>query len=461
MNKNTKRAFSYGRVEQIILIQGMGKILGKLVNWLAIPLLLVPISMSAQDIEEIVDSVDVDTYENMIIETYYTDTGELASDTIYLNNPNKDSAKITQDNLKEYDIDICYGNPRYAIISKDGKKGVYDLISQENITEMEFRELNFSRRVEGKDSIIFNMFYAKKGIKHGLLGVEESTNIVMSTWNDDPEEVYSLDDCSTIDHNIAMQAKKLLEDFIHKQHMNNAQIVILDAKSGRLKTWIALDENMEKEDAGKLLVHSCTASLAKPFHTVMALENEGLPLDSICNGMSYRQGIKTFNNEVMYQAIHRGYRRKLAEGKWIEMTDTQKPSTCPLVMAVGYNSLANEGKMIVPTMKADSVYIDDGLFSFTCIANLQDVLKVDKSQSPQLAWLDHDVNWLGYAGTEDLYGKDDKELSVPIGKQIQFAGFFPADNPLYTICIVGDIYSVDATPALFQDVVNPLAKWLK
>lgn len=436
------------------------KVYKELGKSIVLALMLLPTIVSAQEIEEIVDSMDVDPYENMIIETYYTDTGELASDTIYLNNPDEDSAKISQDDLKEYDIDICYDNPRYAVISKDGKKGIYDLVSQENITKMEFRELNFSQRVEGKDSIIFNMFYAKKGIKHGLLGVEESTNIVMSTWKDDPDEVYSLDECTTIDNNIEMQAKKLLEDLIHKQHMNNAQIVILDAKSGRLKTWIALDENMDKEDAGKLLVHSCSASLAKPFHTVMALENEGLPLDSICKGMSYRQGIKTFNNEVMYQTILRGYHRKLAEGKWMEMTDTQNPSTSPLVIAVGYNSLVNEGKMIVPTMNADSIYVDEDEFSLYCITNLQDVLKVDKSESPQLAWLDDEINWLGYAGTENIYAEDDKQRINPIGKQIQFAGLFPAENPQYTICIVADKQSIDVNPSAFQDVVNPLATWL-
>ena len=60
-----------------------------------------------------------------------------------------------------------------------------------NITEIEFRELGYSRQTETEDSTNISMFYAKKGIKHGILGVSESTNDILSIWMDDPDEVYS------------------------------------------------------------------------------------------------------------------------------------------------------------------------------------------------------------------------------------------------------------------------------
>jgi hypothetical protein len=116
--------------------------------------------------------------------------------------------------------------------------------------------------------------------------------------------------------------------------------------------------------------------------------------------------------------------------------------------------------MIIPTMKADSVNVEEDVFSANSLANLKEVLKVDRVSSPQLAWLSTDIEWLGYATTEDIFAEDDKEHNKVIGKQIAFAGCFPVEGPRYTICIVGDILSVDATPALFQDVVNPLAKWM-
>ena len=426
---------------------------------------------TAQEIIEVVDSISVDEmigdtvsadpYEGMIIETYYTDSGDLASDTIYLDDETSEWQKsLPQYDLKEYEwVDIC-NNPKYAIVTKDGKKGIYDMILHKNVTEIEYRDLGFSKQTVAEDSAHISLFYATKGIKRGIVSLYEPTNNVVSIWMDDPDELYSLDECTTIDKKITKRATKLLGNLIKVQQMENAQIVILDAKSGRLKTWVRLDRDTEKDESGKLLVHSCTGSLTKPFHTVMALENDSLSLDSTKDGVSYRQAVKACDNQMMRQAIQNGYRRSVADRKWRELTDTDNPSTSPFIMAVGYNSLANDGTMIIPTMKADSVNVEEDVFSANSLVNLKEVLKVDRVASPQLAWLSTDAEWLGYATTEDIFAEDDKEHNTVIGKQIAFAGCFPVEGPRYTICIVGDMLSVDAAPALFQDVVNPLSKWL-
>ena len=426
---------------------------------------------TAQEIIEVVDSISVDEmigdtvsadpYEGMIIETYYTDSGDLASDTIYLDDETSEWQKsLPQYDLKEYEwVDIC-NNPKYAIVTKDGKKGIYDMILHKNITEIEYRDLGFSKQTVAEDSAYISLFYATKGIKRGIVSLYEPTNNVVSIWMDDPDELYSLDECTTIDKKITKRATKLLGNLIKHQQMENAQIVILDAKSGRLKTWVRLDRDTEKDESGKLLVHSCTGSLTKPFHTVMALENDSVSLDSTMDGVSYRQAVKACDNQMMQQAIQNGYRRSVADRKWRELTETGNPSTSPFIMAVGYNSLANDGTMIIPTMKADSVNVEEDVFSANSLVNLKEVLKVDRVASPQLAWLSTDAEWLGYATTEEIFAEDDKEHNTVIGKQIAFAGCFPVEGPRYTICIVGDILSVDAAPALFQDVVNPLSKWL-
>ena len=426
---------------------------------------------TAQEIIEVVDSINVDEmigdtvsadpYEGMIIETYYTDSGDLASDTIYLDDETSEWQKsLPQYDLKEYEwVDIC-NNPKYAIVTKDGKKGIYDMILHKNVTEIEYLDLGFSKQTVAEDSAHISLFYATKGIKRGIVSLYEPTNNVVSIWMDDPDELYSLDECTTIDKKLSKKATKFLGNLMKQQEMENAQIVILDAKSGRLKTWVRLDRDTEKDESGKLLVHSCTGSLTKPFHTVMALENDSLSLDSTKDGVSYRQAVKACDNQMMRQAIQNGYRRSVADRKWRELTDTDNPSTSPFIMAVGYNSLANDGTMIIPTMKADSVNVEEDVFSANSLVNLKEVLKVDRVASPQLAWLSTDAEWLGYATTEDIFAEDDKEHNKVIGKQIAFAGCFPVEGPRYTICIVGDMLSKDATPALFKDVVNPLAKWL-
>ena len=356
-------------------------------------------------------------------------------------------------------MEICY-NPKYAIVTKDGKNGIYDMELHRNVTEIVYRDLGFSKQTMAEDSAYISLFYGTMGIKHGIISVYEPSNNVVSIWMDDPDEVYSLDECTTIDKKITKRAKRLLERFVQKEHLDNAQIVLLNAETGRLKTWIRLDADLEKDEAGKLIVHSCTGSLTNPFHTVMALENGGLSLDSVYNGVSYRQGIKKFDNVVMHQAIINGYRRSVAERKWRELTDSRNPSTSPFIMAVGYNSLAHNGTMIIPTMKEDSVNVEKDVFSPANLTSLIEVLRVDKSESPQLAWLSDGIDWFGYTTTESIYSNEDKEMKNPIGKQIQFAGVFPADNPKYTICVVGDKQSLDIEPAAFQDVVNPLSQWL-
>lgn len=400
-------------------------------SWVALALVLVPTLVTAKKRVEVIDSI--------------------SDYSIY----------VTQHDFKEFDyVDFCNENPKYAIVTKNGKQGIYDVMLHRNITEIEFREIGYSKNNEPDDSTNMTLFFAKKGIKHGIMGVSGTDNSVMSIWMDDPAEIYSLDECTTIDKKTTKRAKRLLERFIRKQQMDNAQIVILDAKTGRLKTWIALNTRAEKEDARKLLVHSCAGSLAKPFHTVMAMEKEGLSLDSICHEVSYRKGIKTYDSEEMHHAILNGYRRSAAYNKWEQLTNTQNPSTNPFIMAVGYNSLLYNGCIITPTMMADSVSIEEDVFSASNLANLREVLAVDRSESPLLAWLPTYTEWMGYAAVEDICTDGDKDHTNVIGEQIQFAGVFPADNPLYTICIVGDKYSTDASPALFQDVVDSLTKWL-
>ena len=430
-------------------------------NWLVLAVLLVPTLMTAQEVTEVVDSIEVDPNEDMIIETYYTDDGGTANDTIYLNDEANDWQKnLPQYDLKEYEwVDICY-NPKYAIVSKDGKKGIYDMVEHRNITEIVYRDLGFSKQSVAEDSAYISMFYATKGIKRGIVSVYEPTNDVVSIWMDDPDEVYSLDECTTIDKKITKKATKLLEKLIEQYQMENAQIVILDAKSGRLKAWVRLDRDTQKDEAGKLLVHSCTGSLTKPFHTVMALENDSLSLDGICGAITYRSAIRKVDDDVMRQAIMNGYRRSVAERKWRELTDTGNPSTSPFIMAVGYNCLAHHGTMIIPTLKADSVNVEKDVFTSSNVENLREVLRVDRSESPHLDWLTDDTDWYGYAMTENVYTEDDKEKSHPVGKQIQFAGLFPVEEPQYCICIVAEKNSLDASPAELGDVVNPLVKWL-
>ena len=156
----------------------------KRMNWLlglVVALLLVPTHSSAQ---EVCDSISED---DLIIDSVYTETGEIVADTFRMGERKN---VIPQYEFKEHDfVDLC-SNPKYAVVTKDGKQGIYDMILHQNLTEIEFDELGFFRRAEAEEDadIVMNMFYAKKGSQKGILSVCESDNSIFSIWMDESED---------------------------------------------------------------------------------------------------------------------------------------------------------------------------------------------------------------------------------------------------------------------------------
>ena len=118
----------------------------KRMNWLlgsVLALLLVPTHSSAQNV---CDSISED---DIIIDSVYTETGEIVADTFRLGERKKE---IPQYEIKEHDwVDLC-ANPKYAVVTKGGKQGIYDMILHQNITEIEFDELGFYRQREEMQS---------------------------------------------------------------------------------------------------------------------------------------------------------------------------------------------------------------------------------------------------------------------------------------------------------------------
>ena len=145
----------------------------KKVLFLAWVLQLVPAIMMAQGVVEVVDSAKVDPLEGMLIEVYDNEYGEEVRDTFYFDNPAEDSIKMVKINLKECEsVDVCE-NPKYAIITKDGKKGIYDMMLNQLITAIEYDELGFSCRKQMGNNTSINFFYTRIDNKEGMFSVTE------------------------------------------------------------------------------------------------------------------------------------------------------------------------------------------------------------------------------------------------------------------------------------------------
>ena len=146
---------------------------------------LIPCQILAQSIIEPVDSVWVD-----ITQCDSISEDEMVIDTVCADELMNDLPIVTQYDLKEFEwVDICY-NPKYAIVSKDGKKGIYDMMLHKNVTEIEYRDLGFSKQTVAEDSAYISMFYATKGIKRGIVSIYEPTHNVVTIRMVDPAELY-------------------------------------------------------------------------------------------------------------------------------------------------------------------------------------------------------------------------------------------------------------------------------
>lgn len=67
-------------------------------------------------------------------------------------------------------IDTC-SIAKFAIVTKNGKQGIYDLEKHENVTEIDLDVAGFSRRYVSEDGIEVFYFYVEKGIERGTIGV--------------------------------------------------------------------------------------------------------------------------------------------------------------------------------------------------------------------------------------------------------------------------------------------------
>lgn len=106
--------------------------------------------------------------------------------------------QITQHKWSKYEyVDTC--TTRYAVVHDwNGRCGIYDLEKKENITELEYRALYFSRMMELEDGNQATVFYGYKGHQEGIVSVTPSGGAV-AVMMLDKEQTYSLDSCRTID----------------------------------------------------------------------------------------------------------------------------------------------------------------------------------------------------------------------------------------------------------------------
>ncbi len=391
---------------------------------------------------------------------------------------------ITQIPLENcYRIDTCE-EKRFAIVLKDAKCGIYDLQRHENVTNIEYDVLSFSRRQIAEDNTEIFYFYAEKGIEQGIIGVYGNNNQTLGIWHDNPEYVGNLSECTTIDTAISKKCKRLLQKGMKALDGTYGQIAVIDAQNGRLKAWVALEKKDNDFSDAKLLRNVFSPRCITTIGTAAVLADIDANLeDSIDAGngaydtedglkirdhnwrtggygkMTVRDALVKKSNVAMYKMTQVAMGNERAHDVWQEMMD-HPHSTNAMEIAASTWSINHEDASVYPTLKGDSVEVAP--HNTTTPKERQYIKEVlvglNKAGGIQA---DYAPRGIELAGVYSNWGKDyyteDNTLT-----ETSFVGFFPAPNPRYSICVF--IHRPDepsrSPKDLATSVVNELVTWL-
>lgn len=286
---------------------------------------------------------------------------------------------------------------------------------------------------------------------------------------------------SSINTKQQSHANTVLKESINRINAINGQIIIMDCKSGEIKAMVNLvnDKFGIKPTTSQL---SQSTGLMRPISLLAALEQGKVKLnDSIdtksgivdINGylledynwrrggngkISVQQGFLLSSNIATYlqvkQAFGKDYSKfyktiaKMGYGLPQENFKTELPipnddisfakfvngknqQIPPLQILAFYNAIANNGKMVKPTFhKGETITIKEQIAGKENIAIVQQLLmqKVKDGLAHQ-AYSDK-VSIAGEQGVVTIRGNGDNTIYC-----LQFCGYYPSDNPQYSIII--------------------------
>lgn len=132
----------------------------------------------------------------------------------------------------------------------------------------------------------------------------------------------------------------------------------------------------------------------------------------------------------------------------------------PIQMLTFYNAIANDGKMVKPTLKTGEIeIINPQIASKANIDSMQVLLEHVVSQGLGRRAETPYVSVAGKTGTSQVGEYDFGEENYVIEYQVAFCGYFPADKPKYSMIVSMNKLGLPASGggmagALFHDIVE-------
>ena len=307
------------------------------------------------------------------------------------------------------------------------------------------------------------------------------------------------------------QVNSILSHNIKGLNAINGQVIIMDCKSGEIKAMVNL---MNTKSGIKPAIRQLSepTALMRTVSLLAALEQGKVkPNDSIdtksgivdINGYSLedynwrrggngktsvQQGFLLSSNIATYLAVKQAFGKDYAQFHKI-ITDMgyglpqdsikaalpipndnitlakfatgKNQQISPLQILTFYNAIANNGKMVKPTFhKRDTTIIKEQLASKENIAIIQQLL-VQKVKDG-LAHQAHS-NTVSIAGEQGaVAAKDDRDNTVYC---LQFCGYYPSDNPQYSIIVSLNKKGLPASGGMAgeiaKQIVNKYNKMIK
>lgn len=452
----------------------------------------------------------------VITNTYQEETGEIiASDTIYADNDTSnvcdaetidveslnEKKPVTQHKWTKYEyVDTC--TTRYAVVHDwNGRCGIYDLEKKENITELEYRALRFSKMMNLDDGSQATVFYGYKGHREGIVSVDPNGEVITIT-RPDKELIYSLESCRTIDKKISNMSRELLKKDMKKYGGHYGQVLVMETQTGNIKAWVALEDEYRNGNItdAPLYKHQLCSDPQKLLWSTMALVESNTSLsdsvDTKCGAdsigdafikdhiwplhgfgkITYLDGFKVHSNIAMARALEKTARGSVKH-EWWRVADCPREMDA-LEVAMLYNLVALDGKKaIAPSVNTDSIRIvpTDG-YAERDIHVLQMMRQCLKATLQDggigSKWTTKKVDISGdYVSHNNcrptLYDDNLKDFDqyhfeggIKTYNQVIFTGYFPSDKPRYTICVSMDRDESPAVGLFISNTVNKLAEYL-
>lgn len=272
----------------------------------------------------------------------------------------------------------------------------------------------------------------------------------------------------------------VLEENIRKIDAINGQVIIMDCKSGEIKAMVNLvnDKSGIKPNTSQL---SQPTGLMRPISLLAALEQGKVNLNGTINtkkgvininGYSLRDhnwrrggyGKLTIKDGFLYSSTIVTYRMcKQSFGKdyqkyfdiiskmgyglpdeantvipmptddisFVQFVNGYNQQISSLQLLTFYNAIANNGRMVLPTFtKGDTTILKEQIASKENIAVLQQLLVLKVKDGLALKAYSDKVSIAGEQGTSIV--KKDENNTVYC---LQFCGYYPSDNPQYSIIV--------------------------